>query len=274
MSITVHNHVLIWSNDYNKPELKEVSFNKASTFTWEHVILGKDVTARTFLRIIETDVEFWTKALGEPYLPDLIKHYQDNCKDKKFETDFCRTSIGWRCMIDKHKVGHLPDVFQIGDQVIQRDEPYTKEDDDFEFNVDFSAIKIADNDDDDHFAKKGEEIYYACDMQPIENLLDCPIVVNEKVELFINYFGWRRKVPKKYEVGKKGFTLLEALKAFVYEVTFLGSEEDKSEKLESLQERIEEAKESLDKGDDSNFHEFKRIPRQEKKEEDEETRDK
>jgi hypothetical protein len=87
--------------------------------------------------------------------------------------------------------------------------------------------------------KKDEHIsrYWAIDAQPMNNIADLPIKLNEKFDIektddgSIFLSGYSKK-----------FTLLEAIHAVFYEISFFGLPEDRDAFLDTLRERVEEIK--------------------------------
>jgi hypothetical protein len=86
---------------------------------------------------------------------------------------------------------------------------------------------------------KNEHIsrYWAIDAQPMNNLADLPIKLNEKFEIDKTDDG------SMFLSGyRKNFTLLEAIHAVFYEISFFGCPEDRDDFLDTLKEQVQEIK--------------------------------
>lgn len=188
---------------------------------WFIVSLHESVTCRTLMKILSQDQEFYIRALMEPYLPDLIEKYYE-IKDEKYSSKFDHLLFYWNAQ------GH------------------TYKDGDRDFGIGLEVIGKCENDDEN----------YGLTFAKLRDVLDVQIKIDPEVKVY----DWDSKVYKEpVSYGDNIPTLLELLKAFVYEMTFCGSEEDKEAEEKELERRTKEAKDALERGDKDYFVSFDEL---------------
>ena len=100
-----------------------------------------------------------------------------------------------------------------------------------------SSIPVEDHGKWDEGSEHSTSRYWAVDAQPMNNIADLPVRLNKNFKIEngddFTYIaeGWKRE-----------FTLLEALNALLYEISFFGGPEDRDEFLDMLGGRMEEIK--------------------------------
>jgi hypothetical protein len=119
---------------------------------------------------------------------------------------------------------------------------YFEEYNDFRTSVDAHGVDSSVPVEDHGKWKEGDEQsasrFWAIDAQAMNNIADLPIKLNTK-------FGISKLESGEYIIEKKwdrGFTLLEAIDALFYEISFFGLPEDRDAFLGMLGERMEEVK--------------------------------
>jgi len=193
--------------------LQNLSFEYIDRHLWSGVDVHQSVTVRTLMEIMKTpSVAFWQHALTEPLLPDLIEHYEE-CLSSKGKSPFDYLLFHWHGELwewkDKEK----------------------NEDEEIHIGLDVSGY-IEDD-------PENESGIYGLTFAPLKDLIDAPIRVNKEFKIWI--LGDKHKEKSKsLSLGLRTPTLIELMKAFVYESTFLGTEDNKRDQLEEMERRIED----------------------------------
>jgi hypothetical protein len=206
--------------DYDDGSFKNLTFEYIDRHLWSFVEVNHSVTARTLMEIMKMpDVSFWQHALSEPYLPELMEYYDSKLTEKQ-ESPFDSLRFSWR-----------------GEFWDWKDEEKSQDE---ELSISMDVSGYTENDPDN------PEGMYSLSFTPLKDLIDLPISIDHNFS--IRVIGDRNETRmKEFPFGIKTPTLLELLKAFVYEVTFMGSEEDKEDKLEEMNQRIEDIKSGKEK---------------------------
>ena len=205
----------------------QIPLSESHRVLWCTVQIHESATVRTLMEILSADPVFYSKALMEPYLLDLVKAYRNpTFSSKKGHID--TVGFGWRSDYWKYK------------------EDYSR----FNFKLDI-------------FGKNKEESNWAIEFRPLYELIDLPIFLDESFTVYVYDVRPEKEKKKKttlhdkeYDFGNLEIYLIDVLKAFVFEVTFCGNEEDKIEQWEELSERLEDAKEAIESG---NFREYSSV---------------
>jgi len=216
---------------YDREEKKKAPLFSAVQFLWSTVKIHQSATVRTLMEILSSDSEFFQKALMEPYLVELINYYRDPLfspkKSDLKSIKFCWWGESWK---------------------------YKKAESSFYLGFDV-------------YGANEEHENWGIEFLPIESLIDLPIIVDKKVSVSCydttksEEERRKRKEPydEKYDFGIQDFCLIELLKAFVSEVTFCGSEEEKVDRFEDLMERTRQIKKDLENGDTRKFSSFEEL---------------
>jgi len=215
------NQILV--NEDNK---QRFPLSESYKFLWSPVEIHASVTVKTLMEILSSNPEFFSMALSEPYLMDLVEHYRDPSFSVQ-ESHILSICFSW-----------------IGEHWRRNKE-----------ERDFSLILSV-------FGKNDEIDIWGIEFSPLNSIIDLPISIDKNV--VIEYFSSKRHKRKageledgKHELGEQEVYLIELLKAFVSEITFCGTEENKIEEWKSISSMIEDANEVI--SENGNEDEIKRY---------------
>jgi len=208
------NQLLFRGEDGNE----KFPLSEASRFLWRIVDLHESATVRTLMEILSSDPEFYAKALMEGFLYDMVEVYKDPLfKPKKGDLD--KIVFTWWSESWKHRDG------------------------DFDFHL---SVDV-------HGSNK-EHDNWAIEFVSLCEIIDAQISIKKDVEVFCySMVPGDEAETASHKFGTQEFTLIQLLHAFVYEMTFCGSEKDKADKLEDLNIRSEEINKAIENGELEKF---------------------
>jgi len=206
-------------------------FTELPNFCWDHVKVDSKVTVRdVLLKMIKPNLEFWTQATGEHYLPDLVAYAQKHRPSKKRGT-FKKIVVGWWLSSEKYDNGRVRVVRKKDKIVFKHTKPkkikITKL---CSFSTDVIGI----------VGRKE----YGLDFSPPEDYLGATFKLDTKLNLHREDYTHEAEKPfgdMEY-LGTLDFTLIEFFRAIFYEFTFYGTPENTKEKSDDLKQRCDDAK--------------------------------
>jgi hypothetical protein len=209
-----------------KGEDKKYPFEEIINLLWSPVELKDDFSVRSIMEILSKNPEFYSVALSSSFLVDLVNEYQ-KIKDVK---------------IDKK------DDFEIDEIVCSKYAELCKYAEDKEFSIIFDVSGRSNSDDDS----------YSLTFIKIKEIIDVPLRINNKLSML----DWsiRERFSAKQSIMDLGlcdFKLIDLLKCFVYEMTFLGLDKDKAK--ENFDIQIKKAEKDFKEGKTRKFSNAKEL---------------
>jgi hypothetical protein len=212
---------------------KTFPLSEAYKFLWETVDVHPSVKIRTLMDIISSDPEFYSKALSEPFLPELVENYKSSSFSVSEDVNLDKILFFWNA----------------------QNWEYDKREKEINIYLDIVG-------------KDDSEENWALDFIELGKIIDLPVVLDREFSVY--YFNARSDKKENreeyyddlYKFGVREITLIELLKVFVFEITFHGSEEDKKDVLEDINERAEEVKKAIEEGDFEKFKSFDEVKEQ------------
>lgn len=211
------NNITLYPNKFSfkddEGSFQNLTLENIDKHLWSQVEVHASVTIRTLMEIMKyPGIGFWQHALTEPLLPELFEYYEGQLS-KKGNSPFDAIIFHWH-----------------GEHWQWKDDSKNHNE---EVHIDLDVSGFVENDPNNPLG------IYGLTFAPLGDLIDAPIRIDNSFKIWVlgDKYG-EEQAP--FEFGYRTPTLLELMKAFVYEVTFLGTEKDKKEQLEEMNRRIED----------------------------------
>lgn len=219
--ITLYPNKFSYRDDEGK--LHNESFEYIDRHLWSLTEVHQSVTIRTLMEIIRAGgLSFWQHALTEPLLPDLFEHYEENLLDHKQKSIFDYMLFHWHA--------------EYWDW--EEEEKNMRE----EICIGLDVSGFVEND------PENPSGIYGLTLTPFRDMLNANIRIDKKFEVYLYGDKHDTENGSKISFGLRTPTLLELMKAFIFEATFLGTEEEKKEQETEMNRRIEDIKSGKSKG--------------------------
>lgn len=187
------------SSFINLENVDVIDIDKISYFLSDFVELGESVTFKRLFEIVSNNVikfdEIFYSSLGGYSLMPFLQEIENN-PTETIESDIIE--FYWHCDKYEDEIFIVPSMHGISS------------------------------------SKKGDDNKYALDFVSLNNLKECIVKINKKVNI-LNYDNDKINT---LNLGDKFFTLFELFNAILYEISFYGGPQDKKEKFEDLEETI------------------------------------
>ena len=199
---------------------RKVDPDRILQFLSESVILEEQFTLRDYFKMLEEYKHLW---LLDTFTADYVKEYRE-CPKK-----------GCYGKRDIHRLA-LSRVVEISEYAGVQE---------FEMHFDFSGIGTPPKDD-PNYPPSLDEVGYAIEFCHLNELLDVPLTLDKVIFTIGNDFDNTVKYPTT-------FNLFELFKHVMWELSFLGTPEDRDSSRVSLHSAMEEVEEAIATGDTSKF---------------------
>jgi hypothetical protein len=204
-------------------------------FLWRRVELN-NITMRDLLKILKPRAQSWAIILEEPYLLDFVKCVDcEPSKSKKKITKIIASTHGTIDLRDNSKTKLITTKNVL---TFKKLKPKGKLKEWKEFGI-WNDVCGA-------IGKQR----YAIDLCPINDYIDAKIEIDD--QFTVDTLDCRMKSKHKFEkptlMGNYDMTVLEFIKAIIYEITFHGSPNNVEKRRKDLDDRVDEVKKNGTKG--------------------------
>jgi len=169
-------------------------------YLWEPLWIHRDFTLRDLFEIITVELELWTDILQLYALKELANEF-------KRMKDADRPKKPW---VDKLKICRYMEIWDYGKgrEIVEWD--------------DVSG------------SRQGAKIGRSVSFSPLGDLLHCKVVLEKEMWLT----DWTKKKPQTISMGRAAFTVLDVVRAIIYELTFYGTPEQRDAQLQELNKTV------------------------------------
>jgi len=208
-----------WNRDIKQEETKEVDPEELFGCLWDIVEFQGVITLRRIFELIDVDPELWESTIQENLLP-LLEEMKKPAKQEVAKDGMERLQIYWgaelRISEGEKEFSLWPSFHGYGKYIRTEDDHSPMED--------------------------GEDIAYAVEFTPVNQLADYPIELLTAVEVIKQDHDHMEAPEETLDLGHKPFMLLDVVKAIFCELTFAGTPDQRDEQWGEINKAYDEVK--------------------------------